>query len=119
MAHILVVDDEEMVCSLACRMLAFKGHTVFGANGGREALDMLKEQIPDLILSDIQMPEVDGYTLFREIRTRYPEIFFIGMSGHVYRGEADKAQFDAFLEKPFYMDELVQVIDQVLAGQPA
>ena len=114
--RILVVDDEEMVCSLACRMLAFKGHTVFGANGGREALDMLKEQIPDLILSDIKMPDVGGFALLRAVRSLGYQMPFVGMSGHL-RGE-DGEEMDAFIQKPFRMQTLVDILGQALAGQP-
>ena len=119
MDHILVVDDDEAVRSITARMLEITGHIVSEASGGREALDMLEAQTPDLILSDIQMPEMDGNALFLEVRTRYPDISFIGMSGHLYGEDTGNIQFDAFLSKPFVMDELIEVIEQILASQPA
>ena len=118
MAYIVVVDDDEIVRSFTARMLERKGHIVARASGGREALELLHEHIPDLILSDIQMPEMDGYGLFQEVRIRYPKIPFVAMSGHLYGEDTGTAQFDAFIGKPFDVDELVKAIEQVLAGQP-
>ena len=118
MAHILVVDDDEIVRSFTGRMLELTGHTVSRASEGKEALDMLEERIPDLILSDIKMPVMDGFALFGEVRARYPGIPFACMSGHLYEEDTDNAPFDAFLPKPFRLQELTEMIEQVLKGQP-
>jgi len=116
MAHILVVDDDETVRTFAGRMLEFAGHTVSRATGGREALALLEIRKPDLILSDIKMPEIDGLDLFREVRLCYPELPFIGMSGDFSKIYAD-VPFDAFLSKPFGLDDLTRTVEEALAGQ--
>jgi CheY-like chemotaxis protein len=93
-----------------------EGYAVSTADGGGEALDILEEQMPDLILSDIKMPDVDGVALFREVRARGHQMPFVGMSGHLC--EDGGVGFDAFLEKPFRMQALIDAVGQVLSGQP-
>ena len=116
MAHILVVDDDETVRTFAGRMLEFAGHTVLRAPGGREALALLKIQKPDLILSDIKMPGMDGVDLLREVRVCCPEVPFVGMSGDLWENYAD-VPFDAFLSKPFDLDGLTGTVEEALSGQ--
>jgi len=65
------------------------------------------------------MPDIDGYDLCQKIRTCYPEIPCIAMSGHVYAQDTDNAQFDGFLRKPFDIDGLIQVTELALQSQTA
>lgn len=116
MPHVLVVDDDEMVRSVAARMLEANGYVVSTAGGGGEALDMLEGEMPDLILSDIKMPDVGGFALLRAVRSLGYQMPFVGMSGHL-RGE-DGEEMDAFIQKPFRMQTLVDILGQALAGQP-
>lgn len=118
MSHILVVDDDEFVRTLVIRILESQGHIMSGANGGQEALSFLKGQHTDLILTDIKMPDIDGYALCREVRAYYPDMPCIAMSGHLYEDDAYNIPFDAFLKKPFDVEELIQITEQVLQGQP-
>ena len=118
MAHILVVEDDALILSLAVRMLEVAGHTASPAPGGRQALAMLEQQMPDLILSDIRMPDLDGHTLFEEVRVRDSQVPFVAMSGHLNGGGVEALRFDAFLQKPFQMQTLVETVEQVLEGQP-
>ena len=86
----------------------------------RAVLQMLSDlskdgEIPDLILCDIMMPEMDGYELIRKIRTedKYEEIKAIAVTSAVQVGSAQSAQdsgFDGFLPKPVFLDELAKVI---------
>ena len=75
---ILLVEDDPMNMRLAQHILESQGYTVFGANTGWEALDQIKPGLPDLILMDMQLPDIDGMTLGRIIRAneaareRYP-----------------------------------------------
>lgn len=68
MAKILIVDDEPILRQLFQKVIEHDGHTVVTAANGREALQVMREQVPDLIMLDMQMPAMDGTTFLRLIR---------------------------------------------------
>src|SRR3954452_20452990 len=70
MATILVADDEPAIASLLADFLTFAGHTVHVAHTGRDALALAEERRPDVILSDVMMPYLDGIALCRALRRR-------------------------------------------------
>ena len=82
MAKVLVVDDSAVDRLLAGKFLEEAGFTAVYANNGREALESLKRELPDLVLTDLQMPELDGLELVQEIRARHPLIPVILMTAH-------------------------------------
>ena len=82
MASILVVDDSAVDRVRVEKMLSKEGHTVKSAPGGQEALEFLKREPPDLVLTDMQMPEMDGLQLVEEIRGKYPAVPVILMTAH-------------------------------------
>jgi len=114
MKHILVVEDDLYVGWLLPRALAEMGYRVSTAEDGIKALEALKRGIPDLILSDMQMPNMDGWTLFQEVRQRYPGIPFIAMSGCVICPDPSDTAFDGYLHKPFHLQDLFNAIAGVL-----
>ena len=113
MPHILVVDDDHPVRAAAARMLEIGGHTVTEATGGTDALHQMDQQMPDLVLSDVNMPEMDGYALCLLIRVHHPEIPFVAMSGHL-NGDESALPFNGFLSKPFTMQRLLQTVENAL-----
>ena len=68
MATILIIDDEPIIRQLFQKVLEHEGHTVLTAANGNEAIEVLRERIPDLILLDMMMPQMDGMSLLRLIR---------------------------------------------------
>jgi PAS domain S-box-containing protein len=72
--RILVVDDDLGVCQSLRDVLSKEGCEVLVASGGREALERLEQHAVDLVLSDVVMPDLDGYELFQEVRRRHPEL---------------------------------------------
>ena len=82
MASILVVDDSAVDRIRVEKMLGKEGHTVQSVAGGQEALAVLKREPPDLVLTDMQMPEMDGLQLVEEIRGKYPAVPVILMTAH-------------------------------------
>ena len=74
---ILVVDDEEHFLSLLSNVLDEEGYSVKTANNGEKALQILEQYTPDLILTDLRMPEIDGLRLMGTVKARHPDIDFI------------------------------------------
>jgi two-component system cell cycle sensor histidine kinase/response regulator CckA len=116
---ILLVEDEDGLRALNARGLASRGYTVLQAGNGVEAIEVLEREGPvDLVVTDVMMPEMDGPTLFKELRARYPDIKIIFVSGYAEDAfqknlpEAD--QFD-FLPKPFTLKQLVAQVKETMS----
>jgi UDP-3-O-[3-hydroxymyristoyl] N-acetylglucosamine deacetylase len=116
---ILVVDDEANIRHTLRGVLADEGYSVVEAEDGRRALELLEQQLPQLAIVDIWMPEIDGIELVSRMRQQAPEVPVIVISGH---GTIDTAvrvirlgAFD-FLEKPFQLDALLRMVDRALGG---
>jgi len=121
-ATILVVDDEADIRKLLKRLLASNGYRVIEADRGLLALQLVKEEAPDLIVLDAMLPEVHGFEIARRIKgsARYGHIPIIMVSA-VYRGwryAEDLKQscgVDFYLEKPFRIAEVLRAIELSLA----
>jgi two-component system, cell cycle sensor histidine kinase and response regulator CckA len=118
---ILLVEDEDPVRAVNGRALAARGYTVLEAASGVEALEIIeKRQAPvDLVVSDVVMPEMDGPTLLRELRKRYPDLKVIFVSGYAedaFRKNLPEGEEFNFLAKPFSLKQLVEAVKQALAG---
>lgn len=116
MYKILVVDDEEMIRRLISKYAVFEGHTVDEAANGMEAIEKAKAGGYDIIVCDIMLPELDGFSAAREIR-RFSDIPIIMLSA---RGEEyDKINgfsigIDDYVVKPFSPKELMMRIDAIM-----
>ena len=120
-AVVLLVEDEEAVRRGGKRMLETRGYTVHEAGSGVEALDIMEEldgQV-DIVVSDVVMPEMDGPSLLRELRKKYPDMKFIFVSGYAEDAFARNLPQDAkfgFLPKPFSLKQLAQAVREMLDG---
>jgi CheY-like chemotaxis protein len=102
---ILVVDDEPDSIEVASEVLAFYGVNVHNASDGAQALQVLKRIKPDLILSDLSMPNVDGWALLAAIRKdpKLQDIPVIALTAHAMAGDKERglaAGFTSYLTKP-------------------
>jgi two-component system cell cycle sensor histidine kinase/response regulator CckA len=117
---ILLVEDEEGLRSLNARGLRSRGYSVIEASNGIEAMEALEQKngAVDLVVSDVVMPEMDGPTLLREMRTRNPNLKIIFVSGYAEdafeKSLPENEQF-AFLAKPFALSALVEKVKQTMA----
>ena len=119
--HILLVEDEYINRTLAATVLEREGWRVTTAENGLQALDVLRDITFDLILMDIQMPELDGYATTRAIRRQEKKsgrhIPIIAMTAYAVRGDREKclaAGMDGYLSKPVRSDKLIDEIETVL-----
>ena len=117
--RVLVVDDEAIVLK-SCRMvLEAEGCEVIAAASVDEALAILEQQVPELLLIDVKMPVHNGMYLMRRVKEKRPGIPIIVMSGYATSEtikEAEDLGAATFLPKPFTPDELADTIKAVLAN---
>lgn len=115
---ILVVDDEESIRASLLGILEDEGYQVLLADNGSDALDLIREEVPDLVLLDIWMPGMDGIQTLERIRNLFPDLTVVMMSGHGTIETAVKATrvgaYD-FIEKPFSLDKLLITIGNALS----
>ncbi|HCJ66272.1 MAG TPA: two-component system response regulator [Elusimicrobia bacterium] len=122
---VLVVDDEEDIVYLLQEALEDEGYQTLGAYNGQEALEIVQKEKPDLILLDIMMPKIDGYSLNQQLKKHQEtqSIPVIVISG---RGQLrdlfllnQESPIADFLEKPFPVKLLLEKIEQVLTAETA
>ncbi len=111
---ILIVDDETGVRLTLNRMLE-KDYTVLEASNGEEALDIVKKQKPDLILMDLMMPKMDGYTACSKIKTdpetkAIPVVMLSAIGHKLNKKFANEMGADGYITKPFTPQELSDVL---------
>ena len=119
MAKILIVDDEATFRKLAQSRLEAGGHEVITANNGFEGLEKAENEKPDLIILDVLMPMMDGYTMLREVRKNeeIKDIPIIMSSGKVIikiAKNSSKFTADAYLTKPFDPSVFLAKIKELL-----
>lgn len=117
--RLLVVDDEPNLLRAVEACLRAEGFEVTTARSGAEALMRVARAVPDLVVSDIRMPGMDGYQLARQLRDSsrtalVPVVFLTAKDETADRIEGFRAGVDAYLTKPFEPDELVAVIHSIL-----
>lgn len=123
MKHILVIDDEPALLSLFGQFLESEGYSVALAADGREGMNLMKQQQPDLVITDIMMPEMDGLEVLQEIRSRSPEIPVIAISGGMkgapinFLPHAKKMGALHVFEKPVALSKLLQTIKELTEGE--
>ena len=117
--RLLVVDDEPNLLRAVAAVLRGEGFEISTARSGREALVAVAKNTPDLIVSDVRMPGMDGFELARRLRRApnfalLPIIFLTAKDETEDRVEGFRAGVDVYLTKPFEPDELVAVINSIL-----
>ncbi len=120
MAEILVVDDDQSVASAFERFLQYEGHAHRIASSAQEALRLIVEKTPDLVVMDIRMPGVDGLQALQEIRARFPDIYVVMMTAYgTSQTSIDAIRAGAFdyLTKPLDLEQLSDVIAKALAAR--
>lgn len=113
---LLVVDDEEKIRMLIRKYAEFEGHTVVEACDGMEAVLLCREQTFDLVIMDIMMPELDGFSACKEIRkTSNVPVLMLSARGEEYdRIHGFELGVDDYVVKPFSPKELMMRVDAIM-----
>ncbi len=120
---ILVVDDEQDSLEVARFILDFYGAEVVSASDGREALDMIKQQRPNFIISDLSMPVMDGWEFLHNLRSSplTADLPIIALTAHAMVGDRERvlaAGFTDYITKPLSADTFIQQLVTMLATIP-
>ena len=117
--RILVVDDEQIVRDSCQRALTDAGYTVHTVGSGRDALKACRDEPVDVMLTDLRMPDMDGFEVIRAVRKEFPEVRVVIITGYPSReSAAQAAQFGIFdyLEKPLSPARLSRATAAALAS---
>ncbi|HIK18107.1 MAG TPA: response regulator transcription factor [Leptolyngbyaceae cyanobacterium M33_DOE_097] len=122
--QLLLVDDEPGLREAVQAYLEDSGYTVDVASNARDGLDLARQKLPDLIITDIMMPQVDGYQFLKQLRDdpqfkTLPVVFLTARGMTSDRIQGYNAGCDAYLSKPFDPDELVAIVQNLLEKQLA
>ncbi len=113
----LIVDDEDPIRDLLAEMLVEQGHEVHTASGGKEGLEIFKARMPDLVITDLGMPEVSGWDVATGVKALSPKTSVILMTGWGITLDKDRARekgVDVILSKPFQISEIQKVLNEML-----
>jgi two-component system KDP operon response regulator KdpE len=113
--NVLVVDDEEYILAFVGIKLKVSGYQVSTATDGVQALEMIKDKVPDLVIIDLIMPRMDGPRLLKEIRkiSSVPVIILTAVDAQDVVIKELRSGADDYLHKPFNPDELVARIEAI------
>jgi DNA-binding response OmpR family regulator len=117
---ILIVEDEESLLKLESILLTSKGYDVRGVVNGQAALDAIAEELPDLVLLDIMLPEIDGFEVCRRIKNN-PEtkhlavIMLTAKKSREDMAHGEKVGADWYITKPFKSAMVIETIQRFLA----
>jgi CheY-like chemotaxis protein len=120
MNHILVIDDDPSVLSLFDQFLESTGYSVALAPDGREGFRSIRKKKPDLIITDIMMPDMDGLEVLMELKNKHPDIPVIAISGGMkiqpvsFLPQAKKFGTRRVFQKPVALADLLKAIQELL-----
>ena len=121
MSTVLIIEDNEKNMKLARDVLQAKGYKTLEAVTGEEGVKLAKENAPDLVLMDIQLPGINGIDAFKQIRAdpktaRIPVVALTASVTPTDRSQITAAGFDAFVGKPINLKEFVETVKRLVDG---
>jgi DNA-binding response OmpR family regulator len=119
--NILIVDDDPDMVEMLCLVLTESGYTTRGAVTGTEALRKARRSLPDLVLLDLILPDLNGFYVCAALRrdsatASIPIIMMTAVPGEIPRLAGIEAGADAYLNKPFPIDGLIALVHDLLHG---
>jgi len=118
---ILVADDNLASRELMRELLEASGHRVVEATNGREALDLIHRDPPDVVFLDLQMPILDGFCVVRQLRSdeRFRRLPAVAVTASAMLGDRESAiaaGFDSYITKPIHLNEVRKQAEQLTSG---
>jgi len=119
--QVIYIEDEQEMIDLVSLILSRKGYVVTGAIGGRDGLDLVRQKLPDLVLLDLMMPDMDGWEVFQQMKAdetlrQIPVIVITAKAQSI-----DKvlglhiAKVDDYISKPFSPQDLLESVEKVFS----
>ena len=121
--RLVYIEDEPEMIDLVRLILGRRGYTVMGAHGGREGLELVRKELPDLVLLDLMMPDMDGWDVYHQIKSEQPTreipvIVITAKAQNIDRVLGLRiAKVEDYIAKPFSPQELLERVDEVIAKQ--
>lgn len=115
---VLIVDDDPRIRELLSESLSAIGYQTLSAEDGQEALNALRTERIDCVITDIKMPELDGLTLLHHIKSERPGIPVVMITGFAFQQHRDRAMqagAAGFLTKPFRLEKIEEVLQRVMS----
>ncbi|HEX3878989.1 MAG TPA: response regulator [Bryobacteraceae bacterium] len=116
-AQIVAVDDDQQVLNFLKNTLESKGYEVRATTSPKSALAMVEQKVPDLLITDLNMPNTDGFEVLRTQRSRFPGLRILVISGHMHSDLLEAASLlgaTATLEKPVSGEALLTAVRDVI-----
>lgn len=118
---ILIIEDNPINRKIMRDLLRFHHYETLEAVNGLEGVQMAQDMLPDLILMDIQLPELDGYSATKQIKSneKTQQIPIVAVTSFAMKGEADKAKeagCDAYITKPIDIHQVIKTVREFLSG---
>ena len=110
---VLVVDDDPIILDTVAEVLDFEGYSVCTAQNGAEALEVIKDRVPNVVLLDMRMPIMDGWGFAAQVKERGIKVPILVMTAaQDARAWAREIAADGFVSKPFELDELLSAVER-------
>lgn len=122
--RVVYIEDEPEMIDLVHLILGRRGYSVIGAIGGREGLELIHREMPDLVLLDLMMPDMDGWDVYHQIKSEeltqnIPVIVITAKAQNIDKVLGLRiAKVEDYIAKPFSPQELLERVDEVLSRQP-
>jgi CheY-like chemotaxis protein len=122
-AKILLVDDEKDFLDSWKKLLESVDYDVKIASSGKEAIELVKQEKPDIVFTDLVMPGMDGVEVCKTIKKLYPDVHVVYISGYPTELEKNQMNFikaggtEMYLRKPLYKEEVFEAINKLIRGE--
>jgi CheY-like chemotaxis protein len=117
----MIVDDDEGMRDILSRALSGMGYDVLTASRGTEALNLLLKSSFALVVTDLEMPGMDGWNLASRIKDRFPDIPVVLMTGHAKEAvmkRMKRSSVDYVIFKPFRLEDILKIAQKMLGAEP-